>query len=74
MRVPLCDFAQGVDKRAPPRRVGPSAALGQKPKSAERVNVARLAPKADIERHDGHVCFVPGADMSRSLEQLSRIY
>ena len=33
-----------------------------------------FAPKADKEPTPWHVRFVPGADMSRSLEHLSRIY
>jgi hypothetical protein len=49
-------------------------AMGQKQTSLFAHAMSTLPPKADIERHDWHVCLVPGADeqqRSRPLQAFS---
>jgi hypothetical protein len=41
------------------------SALGQQQTKRHQAALSALHPKADIDRHDGHVCFVPKADEVR---------
>jgi len=40
------------------------SALGHKQTQRHRAAMSALPPKADIERHDRNVCFVPQADIT----------
>jgi hypothetical protein len=48
----------------------PMSASGQKQTSRPAWTLSALPPKADIERHDWHVCLVPKADSCTATSDL----